>query len=133
MLSEARAWSNNFDEFLSRASRLRIDLAQLNEHIPPEANIAEVLKQISRVATISNVSGMQFAPQPLEQRGELWVQPIELQISGSYHGVGRFVSELAKLPRIVVARKINLIGKEKTSQQQTLVAELLVETYVRNP
>jgi len=74
---------------------------KLEELIPQTEEVPELIETINRAArsTGVNVSGM--TPEP-QQPGEFYVkQGWGLQVIGEYHDVGRFMTSIASLPRII--------------------------------
>ena len=60
--------------------------------------------------------------------------PIEMSIIGSYHGFGKFISGIAKLPRIVTLHDFEITINNKNSNEQgskekNLLMELETKTY----
>jgi type IV pilus assembly protein PilO len=54
--------------------------------------------------------------------------PITIRLSGTYHELARFVSDVAALPRIVTIHDISLKTPEKASGGE-LVMDLTAKTY----
>jgi type IV pilus assembly protein PilO len=51
--------------------------------------------------------------------------PIEIRVTGSYHDVGAFTSDIANLPRIVTLNQLNLV----TSKENTLTLDAVAKTF----
>jgi type IV pilus assembly protein PilO len=65
-----------------------------------------------------------------EVRKEFYAEkPIKIRLSGSYHEFGRFVSEIAALPRIVTLHDIEITPKDKGAGFDELVLNVTAKTY----
>ena len=54
------------------------------------------------------------------------VLPIKIKVTGDYHEFGKFVSDVAVLPRIVTLHDINIVPEKGN---KTLVMEVTAKTY----
>jgi type IV pilus assembly protein PilO len=51
--------------------------------------------------------------------------PIDIRVTGSYHDVGAFTSDIANLPRIVTLNKLNLV----TTKDNILTLDAVAKTF----
>ena len=67
-----------------------------------------------------------FKPAATENFTEFYAElPVNLKVTGNYHDLGAFASDVAKLPRIVLLNDLN-IGAGKDS---SLTMEAIAKTY----
>ncbi|MDI9347383.1 MAG: type 4a pilus biogenesis protein PilO [Methylacidiphilales bacterium] len=100
--------------------------------LPVKVDISEVLRDITDVAGESDVKIDQFSPGEKEISKEFYAeQPIKLSISGSYHSLGKFVSELALTPRIITLGDFTLApsGKSNSLNEKILKITVVAKTY----
>jgi type IV pilus assembly protein PilO len=137
---QEQAWKQAQDmltrlpELSAEAEKVRMQFARMDRRLPAQQRIPELLKDVTRVAAECNLSHLQFTPQPLAPNPEdprFRVQTVRLTVSGNYHDLGRFLSRLAELQRLVVARDLQLVGRDATGKTGSVSAEMTLVTYVR--
>jgi type IV pilus assembly protein PilO len=80
----------------------------LKHQLPTTKEEAEVLEAISQQASAAGLSFVAIKPSPPEQKTFYKEHTLELKLSGPYHGIGTFVDQLSKMPRMVTFHDINL-------------------------
>lgn len=131
---QAQNMLTRLPELNAEAEKVRLQFAQLDRRLPLQTRIPELLKDVTRIAAECNLSNLQFTPQPLAANPEdkrFGVQAVRLTITGNYHDLGRFLSRLAELQRLVVARELQLTGRDATGKTGSVSAEMTLVTYVR--
>ena len=98
--------------------------------LPEEKDIPNLLKDIAMVGRQCGVEILQFKPQnPVPQI--LYAEiPINFSLRGSYHQLGRFLSEIANLPRLLKVRQLVLSSYRKNGAENvTLQASFVLLVY----
>lgn len=99
--------------------------------LPSKTEVADLLVDITQTGLASGLTFDLFKPSqkeiPLEFYAEL---PISLQVSGSYHDFGTFVSGVAALPRIVTLHDIAIVKKDKGKNNLTMTATAKTYRYL---
>lgn len=129
-LAEARDLVARYDEFKSRALRIQLEAQRLEERLPSQPRIPDLLRDIMRAATEGNIRDCTFEPQPLVKKSGYSEQPVRLKLTCGYHALGGFLTRLAACPRLISARELTLTGRDKTGKTESVTAELTVVTYV---
>lgn len=94
--------------------------------LPSKTEVAELLVDISQTGLASGLEFQLFKPQA-EIKAEFYAElPIQLRVNGKYHEFGKFVSEVAALPRIVTMQEISI--KPGTGGDD-LIMEAVAKTY----
>ncbi|MEW6516941.1 MAG: type 4a pilus biogenesis protein PilO [candidate division FCPU426 bacterium] len=141
LTGQEQAWKQaqemvaRFPELSAEVETARLQFEKLDRRLPAQPRIPELLKDVTRIAAECNLSNLQFTPQPLAPNPEdarYSVQAVRLTISGNYHDIGRFVSRLAELQRLAVARELQLTGRDQTGGTGSVSAEMTLVTYVRS-
>lgn len=91
----------NLEQYQEQMTEIERSFGTLLRQLPSKTEVAELLSEISAAGAVNNLDFKLFQPEkevPLEFYAEL---PIQLEVEGEYHQFGRFVSDVAKLPRIV--------------------------------
>jgi type IV pilus assembly protein PilO len=109
-------------------------VGRLEELIPTQEEVAALVDDIGSRARAMNVDLQGLQPQPPEP-GEYYTRTsYNMSVVGEYHAVGRFLSEIASLPRIVTPVQLDLQLHGSPQQYPELQAPVLatfqIETYV---
>jgi type IV pilus assembly protein PilO len=112
-------WSNkkrqavNLDEYRKQLAEMDRQFGALLKQLPNKSEMETLLIDINQAG---RGRGLQFELWKPGQESvkEFYAElPIALSITGSYHDLGQFVSDVAKLPRIVTLRDLNVApGKD---------------------
>lgn len=113
-----------YEEYMVRLERL----------IPNDEEVAQLLYDISERAqqvgvTLDNLQPAADAPGAYYTR-----QTYEMVVIGDYHDVGRFLTEVGSLPRIITPINLSLdTAREDDPDDGSVSAEFSIETYVLPP
>ncbi|GJL82402.1 MAG: type 4 fimbrial biogenesis protein PilO [marine bacterium B5-7] len=95
------------------------------DQLPDETEVPQLLDDITQAGLARGLELSRFKPLR-EQLGDFYsTLPFDLQVGGSYHQFGQFISDLAGLPRIVTMGNITMVG----SPDGTLKVNAVVKTY----
>lgn len=98
----------NLDEYRKQLAEMDRQFGALLKQLPNKSEMETLLIDINQAG---RGRGLQFELWRPGQEGikEFYAElPIALTISGSYHDFGQFVSDVAKLPRIVTLRNVTV-------------------------
>jgi Tfp pilus assembly protein PilO len=117
----------NLDAYKAQLKEMEVSFGELLRQLPSKAEVADLLVDISQAGLASGLEFDLFKP-GAEILKEFYAElPIKIQVRGSYHEFGEFVSGVAALPRIVTLHDISIKRAGKDSDQLTL--ELTANTY----
>ncbi|MBF0564638.1 MAG: type 4a pilus biogenesis protein PilO [Nitrospirae bacterium] len=93
-----------------RKERMEMVYSQIKKQLPEEGEISNLLKQVSDNAIASGLKITLWEPQARSNHPSnfLYVVPIRVEMRGSYHRLGDFLSRLTALDRIVSTSRIQL-------------------------
>lgn len=94
------------------------------KQLPNKAEMETLLTEINQSGVGRGLLFELFKPGAEVKGAEFVEQPIDIKVSGSYHDLASFVSDVAKLSRIVTTSDIQL-----TPQKDILVMVAKVRTY----
>ncbi|WP_341502238.1 type 4a pilus biogenesis protein PilO [Gallaecimonas sp. GXIMD4217] len=115
----------NLEAYREQMEQLEMTLAQFLKQLPTEDETAGLLDDINFVGTASGLD-FQVIEWSAPQEKEFYIElPINIQVSGDYHQLGTFVSDVAALPRIVTLHDFNI----KTVSEGRLSMSLQAKTY----
>lgn len=121
----------NMDETMALYER---HVAALEQLIPAAEEVAGLLDDVSERARRSGVEENRFTPEPAEPGTYYNRRSFEMAVVGEYHDIGRFLTEIASLPRIVTPVELDLVPWDQQAIYPDLVAPVLatfrIETYV---
>jgi type IV pilus assembly protein PilO len=101
----------------------------LLRQLPSKTEVPNLLVDISQTGLAANLQEKLFQPGPEVKKDFYAELPIKIQLTGSYHEFGAFVSGIAALPRIVTLHDIQVTPSEKNSGFDQLQLDLTAKTY----
>jgi len=107
---------------------------RLEDLIPQSEEVPTLLNDMSAEARRTNVDIALLRPQPAEADQYYTRQSYQMQVVGAYHDVGRFLTSIASLSRIITPVDLSLSpfrGDRSVVQAEAPVtAEFQIQTYV---
>lgn len=98
----------NLDEYRRQLAEIDRSFGALLKQLPNKAEMGDMLVDINKAAQARGLLVELFKPGGEAAREFYAEVPITLNLAGSYHDIGAFTGDLAKLPRIVTLNDINL-------------------------
>lgn len=87
---------------------MRRSFGAMLRQLPSKTEVAELLVDISQTGLQSGLEFELFKPES-ERPADFYAElPITIKVAGSYHEFGKFVSEVAALPRIVTLQDFSI-------------------------
>ena len=97
--------------------------------LPSKTEIAELLVDISQTGLTNGLEFELFKPEAEVPADFYAVLPIKIKVTGDYHEFGKFVSDVAVLPRIVTLHDINIVPAGKSGKGNNLIMEVTAKIY----
>ena len=103
----------NLNVYRQQLKDLRRSFGALLRQLPGKTQVPNLLEDISDTASAAGLKQRLFKPGKETQKEFYAVLPIQMELTGSYHQFGAFVSDIAALSRIVTLHDIQIkpIGK----------------------
>lgn len=122
-----QAKARRLDELKRENAALELQLAVLKEQLPPESEVASLLKQVSDLGIKTGLDFRLWKPSDRRPGSSgLYTEiPVDVEVAGGYHAVAAFFDRIGKLPRIV-----NVSGLKMTSPK-TDKGRLMIQTTFR--
>lgn len=98
----------NLDEYRRQLAEIDRSFGALLKQLPNKAEMGDMLVDINKAAQARGLLVELFKPGGEGAREFYAEVPITLNLTGSYHDIGAFAGDLAKLPRIVTLNDISL-------------------------
>jgi len=99
---------------------------KMRQRLPTKKQVAALLVDISQKGRAAGLEFRLYDPQPEQTQKEFVQIPIAIQVTGTYHELGKFVSDVAELPRIVTLHNISI---SKAGKDGKLQMSVLARTY----
>lgn len=102
-IAESQAKAAKLDVLKKENERLIKRMNELKEQLPEEKEISSLLKQVSDLSIASGLELKTWKPGPKKPHSSGIVDeiPVAVNVNGTYHDLGLFLSSLTKLNRIV--------------------------------
>ena len=102
----------NLDAYKQQMEDMQRTFGSLLRQLPNTTEVPDLLVDITQAGLGRGLEFVLFRPEKEQPRDFYAELPISLQVSGNYHELASFVSDVAALPRIVTFGDINITGKE---------------------
>jgi type IV pilus assembly protein PilO len=103
----------NLDNLRKQKEQVGEYVATLEKQLPSKAEMDALLSDINQAGLGRGLQFELFKPGQVLVKDYYAELPINIKISGHYHDVGAFTSDIANLPRIVTLNNLNLVaGKD---------------------
>jgi type IV pilus assembly protein PilO len=118
----------NLEVYKQQLKDIERSFGALLRELPGKTEVPNLLVDISQTGLSAGLQEKLFQPQA-EQKQDFYAElPIKIQLTGSYHQFGEFVSGIAALPRIVTLHDIEIKSEGKDAYDQ-LTLDLTAKTY----
>ena len=117
----------NLDELRSQLEQVRQYVAQLERQLPRRAEMDALLSDINQAGLGRSLQFELFRPGQTIIRDFYAELPIDVKVTGSYHDIGLFVSDISHLSRIVTINNISL--EPAQNRPDVLTMDATVKTF----
>lgn len=115
----------NLDVLKKQREQVQQYVSQLEKQLPSKAEMDALLSDINQAGVGRSLQFDLFRPGQLVVRDYYAELPIALKVSGRYHDIGAFASDIAQLSRIVTLNNLSIVPR----QDGTLVLETTAKTF----
>jgi type IV pilus assembly protein PilO len=98
----------NLDAYKKQMEEMKQSFGAMLRQLPSKTEVEDLLVDISQTGLASGIEFQLFKPEAERQIDFYAELPIKMQMTGTYHEFGRFVSGIAALPRIVTLHNISI-------------------------
>ena len=116
-------------------ARLVARINELKEQLPEEKEISSLLKQVSDLGIASGLEIKTWRPSPkvTHPSGIVYEIPVSVDVLGTYHNLGNFLSSLTRLNRIVNIQDMKLGSPKKERNENILQISFKASTFSAIP
>jgi type IV pilus assembly protein PilO len=123
--SQKKAKAINFDLYVQQLKEVEQSFGALVKQLPNRAEIDALLTDINQAGLGRGLTFELFKPATQEKMADFYAElPINIKITGNYHDMGAFASDVAQLPRIVTLNDVAI-----ANDKGTLTLEAVAKTF----
>lgn len=116
----------NLDIHKQQLKDIEQSFGALLKQLPNKAEMDALLTDINQAGLNRGLQFDLFKPAPQETFSEFYAElPVSIRVTGSFHDIGGFASDVAALPRIVTVSDISLT----TTKDGSLAMDAMARTY----
>jgi type IV pilus assembly protein PilO len=121
--AQKKARAINYDLYVQQLAEVEQSFGALVKQLPNRSEIDALLTDINQAGLGRGLQFDLFRPAPQEKMADFYAElPINIKITGNYHDIGAFASDVAALPRIVTLNDV-AISNDKGTLSMDAVAK----------
>jgi type IV pilus assembly protein PilO len=123
--TQKKAKAINYDLYVQQLAEVEQSFGALVKQLPNRSEIDALLTDINQAGLGRGLQFDLFRPAPQERMADFYAElPISIKITGNYHDIGAFASDVAALPRIVTLNNVAI-----TNDKGTLSMDAVAKTF----
>jgi type IV pilus assembly protein PilO len=123
--SEKKAKAVNLELYVQQLKEIEQAFGALLKQLPNKSEMDALLTDINQAGFGRGLQFELFRPATRERIAEFYAElPITVRVTGTYHDMGAFASDVAQLPRIVTLNDIGIVN-----DKGTLVMDATAKTF----
>jgi len=116
----------NLDLYRQQLREIDSSFGALLKQLPNRSQMDALLVDINQAGLGRGLQFDLFKPAPAETKREFYAElPVTLRLTGTYHDMGQFASDIGQLSRIVTLNDIGLTG----SKDGSLIMDVTAKTF----
>jgi type IV pilus assembly protein PilO len=120
-----KAKAINYEAYRQQLTEVEQSFGALLKQLPNRAEMDALLTDINQAGLGRGLQFELFKPAAQEKVAEFYAElPINIRITGNYHDMGAFASDIAQLPRIVTLNDVAI-----ANERGQLVMDAVARTY----
>jgi type IV pilus assembly protein PilO len=124
---EKKKLAVNLDAYKQQRAEIEQSFGALLKQLPNKSEMDALLIDINQAGLGRGLAFELFKPSQTENFTEFYAElPVNLKVTGNYHDLGAFASDVAKMPRIVLLTDIKV---DPPNKEGTLSMEAVAKTY----
>lgn len=119
--AEKKAKAINYDLYVQQLAEVDQSFGALVKQLPNKSEIDALLTDINQAGLGRGLQFDLFKPAPQEKMADFYAElPINIKITGNYHDIGAFASDVAALPRIVTLNDLSIVNDKGTLSMEAV-------------
>jgi type IV pilus assembly protein PilO len=120
-----KAKAVNLDLYVQQLKEIEQSFGALLKQLPNKSEMDALLTDINQAGLGRGLQFELFRPATQERMADFYAElPISVRITGNYHDMGAFASDVAQLPRIVTLNDVGIVN-----DRGTLTMEATAKTF----
>jgi type IV pilus assembly protein PilO len=113
--AEKKAKAVNLELYVQQLREIEQSFGALLKQLPNKSEMDALLTDINQAGLGRGLQFELFRPASQERIADFYAElPISVRVTGSYHDMGAFASDVAQLPRIVTLNDIGIVNDKGT-------------------
>ncbi len=113
--AQKKAKAINFELYVQQLNEVEQSFGALVKQLPNRSEIDALLTDINQAGLGRGLVFELFRPAQQERMADFYAElPIKVRITGNYHDMGAFASDIAQLPRIVTLNNLGIANVKGT-------------------
>ncbi len=117
----------NLEAYREQLAQLKESFEAMRRQLPDSNEIANLLVEITQAGLGRGLEFKLFQPGEAKPSGFYAELPISIEVTGTYHQLGEFASDVAGFPRIVTLHNLTMVPQGKDTD--LLVMKGIAKTY----
>ena len=110
-----KAKAVNLDLYVQQLKEIEQSFGALLKQLPNKSEMDALLTDINQAGLGRGLQFELFRPATQERMADFYAElPISVRITGNYHDMGAFASDVAQLPRIVTLNDVGIVNDKGT-------------------
>ena len=123
--AEKKAKAVNLELYVQQLREIEQSFGALLKQLPNKSEMDALLTDINQAGLGRGLQFELFRPAATERMADFYAElPISVRVTGTYHDMGAFASDVAQLPRIVTLNDIGVVN-----DRGTLTMEATAKTF----
>ena len=124
---EKKKLAVNLEAYKQQRAEIEQSFGALLKQLPNKSEMDALLIDINQAGLGRGLAFELFKPSQQENFTEFYAElPVNLKVTGNYHDLGAFASDVAKIPRIVLLTDLKI---DPPNKEGTLSMEAVAKTY----
>jgi type IV pilus assembly protein PilO len=103
----------NLEAYRQQLATIEQEFGEMLEQLPNKSEMEALLTDINQAGLGRGLQFQLFKPAQQERRSEFYAElPITIKLTGNYHDMGAFASDVSQLPRIVTLNDLTLTANK---------------------
>jgi type IV pilus assembly protein PilO len=127
---QKKAMAVNLEAYEKRLADIERGFGTLLKQLPKKSEMDALLTDINQAGLSRGLQFELFKPSATETITEYYAElPVTIKVTGDYHSLGNFASDVSKLPRIVLLNDVAISSSTSKEKEGLLVMDAVAKTY----
>ncbi len=127
---QKKSMAVNLEAYEKRLADIERGFGTLLKQLPKKSEMDALLTDINQAGLSRGLQFELFKPSATETITEYYAElPVSIKVTGDYHSLGNFASDVSKLPRIVLLNDVAIASSTNKDKDGLLVMDAVAKTY----